>query len=99
MQGNQAGNILAFQINRNFKLLLKNFLELFEDNYNQHDIMIAKMKEVIPAEYHVAIDNCNYLTANRRSYLRKRTLDAGNDRLREVEDFSDKFEVDFVYNR
>ena len=93
-----AKDIFIFQLERNFKLLLKNFLELLEDNYNQHEVMIQKIKNNIPKEYHLIIDNCNYLNDNRKGFLRKKVLD-GNDRLREMEDLVDKFEFGWNGNK
>lgn len=93
-----AQDLLNFQIQRNFKLLLKSFLELLEDNYNQHDTMITKIKESIPQELHGTIDKCNYLTDSRKAFLRKRVLD-GNDRLRELEELlKTRFEITFNGN-
>lgn len=72
---------ILFQINRNIILLYKRYLNLLEDLQEEHINMLNKLNKKIDLE---TLKNVDYFDENKYNYLRKKTLDLGNETVREI---------------
>lgn len=73
---------LVFQIHRNIVNLYKNHLILLEDVSVEHNQMMDKLKNHVAQE---TLDDVDYLSEKKYNYFRKKTLDIGNEAIREFE--------------
>ena len=83
----EVKDILDFQVNRSITALYKQFLVMLEDLHEDHLRSINKMKQ----EGSANPDKYNYLDQAKMDYLRKKTLDSGNDCKREIMTVIDHF--------
>lgn len=83
----EVKDILDFQVNRSITTLYKQFLVMLEDLHEEHLRCINKMKQ----EDSTDLDKYNYLDQSKMDYLRKKTLDSGNDCKREIMTVIDHF--------
>jgi len=81
---------VQFQMQRNLISLYKHHLEIIENLKVDHKFMIKKLKESFPSE---AIDSFDYFDDNKYNYIRKRTLDIGNEAIRDFEKTLEKLDV------
>lgn len=72
---------ILFQINRNIILLYKRYLNLLEDLQEEHVNMLNKLNKKVDLE---TLKNVDYFDENKYNYLRKKTLDLGNETVREI---------------
>ena len=75
--------IKQFQVRRNIISLYKAFLVMLEDLEEEHIQHFGKLYEAFK-NYRITIEQADYFTEDKMSYLRKKVLDAGNDCLRNV---------------
>ena len=87
---NAVKDFLVFQHTRNTTNLYKSHLSIIRDLYEDHAIMMKKLENYIPKE---ALENLNYLTDDKYKYIRKKTLDIGNEAIRDFEKNMDKVDV------
>ena len=73
---------LIFQIHRNIVNLYKQHLVLLEDIAIEHHQMMKKLKDHVDSEY---LETVDYLNKDKYNYLRKKTLDVGNESIRDFE--------------
>ncbi len=73
---------LTFQIHRNIVNLYKQHLVLLQDLALEHDQMIKKLEDHVDKD---TLKNINYLDKQKYNYLRKKTLDVGNEAIRDFE--------------
>ena len=73
---------LTFQIHRNIVNIYKQHLCFIADIRHNHQIMMKKLEKEVPVEY---LEDVNYFTDEEYNYLRKKTLDVGNEAIREFE--------------
>tara|TARA_R100000008_G_C3576595_1_gene165668 strand:+ start:618 stop:917 length:300 start_codon:yes stop_codon:yes gene_type:complete len=73
---------LIFQIHRNIVNLYKQHLVLLEDITVEHSSMIKKLKNHVNPD---VLQDIDYLDKDKYTYLRKKTLDVGNEAIREFE--------------
>ena len=83
-------DFLVFQNTRNTTNLYKTHLSIIRDIYEDHELMLKKLENYVPTE---VLENLNYLTKDKYSYIRKKTLDIGNEAIRDFEKNMDKVEV------
>ena len=83
-------NFIVFQHARNTTNLYKTHLSIIRDIYEDHALMLKKLENYIPRE---ALENLNYLTNDKYNYIRKKTLDIGNEAIRDFEKNMEKLEV------
>ena len=81
---------VQFQMQRNLISLYKHHLEIIENLKVDHKFMIKKLKESFPSE---VIDSFDYFDDNKYNYIRKRTLDIGNEAIRDFEKTLEKLDV------
>jgi hypothetical protein len=87
---NAVKDFLVFQHTRNTINLYKTHLSIIRDLYEDHAIMMKKLKSYAPEE---VVENLNYLTDDKYKYIRKKTLDIGNEAIRDFEKNMSKVEV------
>tara|TARA_R110000824_G_scaffold27407_3_gene93147 strand:- start:2187 stop:2471 length:285 start_codon:yes stop_codon:yes gene_type:complete len=83
----EVKDILDFQVNRSITALYKQFLVMLEDLQEEHLRCVNKIKR----ESSVNLDEYNYLDQTKMDYLRKKTLDSGNNCKREIMTVIDHF--------
>lgn len=79
-------DVLRFQVHRIVTNLFKNQLVLLEDLAQDHDAAMAKLHASLPAEYQPYVKLADYLDEDRGARLRSKTLDAGNEAIRALEE-------------
>lgn len=88
--GERFKEYLIFQIHRNIVNLYKSHLLIVEDLRKDHNIMLRKLQENLPKEY---VENINYFDDEKYDYIRKKTLDIGNNAIRDFENNIENLEV------
>tara|TARA_B110001454_G_C12644627_1_gene402727 strand:- start:579 stop:881 length:303 start_codon:yes stop_codon:yes gene_type:complete len=83
-------DFIIFQHSRNATNLYKTHLSIIRDIYEDHAIMLKKLENYAPSE---VLENLNYLTKDKYSYIRKKTLDIGNEAIRDFEKNMEKVEI------
>jgi hypothetical protein len=73
---------LTFQIHRNIVHLYKQHLVLLQDITIEHQEMMSKLEHHLDKEI---LEDVNYLNKNKLKYYRKKTLDVGNEAIRDFE--------------
>lgn len=99
MEDSKIRQMFLFQLERHFTNLFISFLETLEDQKSKHEIMVDKLKQTIPKEYHNLIDNANYFDEKTFMQLRKRVLDVGNRSLKSAISYAEDFEITVNFNR
>ena len=93
----EPNKLLNLQLKDNTKKLFVDFLTLIEDLHIDHSVNFRKLYEAIPSEYHDLISQADYFGEEKRKYLRKKVLDYGNNTIRNIENDSDKFIINFKF--
>ncbi len=93
----EAETIFRKQCERNTVSLFKGFLMMLEDLQKEHEIHFGKLKRNLPDEYSALIDQADYFDQDKIQHLRKRTLDIGNEAIRNIEGGMENFTIDFVF--
>ena len=73
---------LTFQIHRNIVNIYKQQLVLLQDIVVEHERMINKLRKHVDKK---TLEDVNYLDQEKYNYLRKKTLDVGNEAIRDFE--------------
>jgi hypothetical protein len=93
----EAEDIFRRHCERNTVALFKGFLIMLEDLQKEHEIHFGKLKKNLPDEYSTLIDQADYFDQDKIQHLRKRTLDIGNEAIRNIEGGFENFTIDFVF--
>jgi len=93
----EAETIFRKHCERNTVSLFKGFLMMLEDLQKEHEIHFGKLKRHLPDEYSALIDQADYFDQDKIQHLRKRTLDIGNEAVRNIEGGMENFTIDFVF--
>jgi hypothetical protein len=93
MQHSGLEALLGFQVEKAISSLYKRQLEELENIRAEHLIAMARLKKVVPSQYHESIDIMGFLDDNTYALKRKRILDAGNEAIRSVESQLGKFDI------
>jgi hypothetical protein len=75
--------------------LFKQYLGSLEDLRYQHEVALDRLKETLTPEQ---VEVLNYLDFHRYSMVRKRTLDNGNEIIRDLHNFLENFDVHLKNN-
>lgn len=94
----QANQLLGDLCERNTKALFKGFLILLEDLHKDHELNFNKLKSSMPDKYLPLLDQANYFDEDKMQYLRKKTLDLGNEISRNIESEFQNFTIEFKFN-
>lgn len=81
---------IIFQHHRNTTNLYKAHLGIVRDLFEDHALMLKKLQQYIPEE---ALLNINYLDNKKYNYIRKKTLDLGNEAIRDFESNMEKVDI------
>ena len=92
-----ARALLGDYYGRNTKRLFKTFLVLLEDLKTEHDIHFCKLRKNLP-EHKDLIEQADYFDEDKLQHLRKRTLDIGNETIRNLECELENFTISFTFN-
>ena len=87
---NKVKEILLFQVNRSIVNFYKNHLTMIEDLKREHQPMLKKVEKKTSKEFCESIDTFDN---DKYNYIRKKTLDSGNDIIRELEQNLDKLDI------
>tara|TARA_Y100001963_G_scaffold131472_1_gene188962 strand:- start:5142 stop:5426 length:285 start_codon:yes stop_codon:yes gene_type:complete len=87
---NKVKEILLFQVNRSIVNFYKNHLTMIEDLKREHQTMLKKVEKKTSKEFCESIDTFDN---DKYNYIRKKTLDSGNDIIRELEQNLDKLDI------
>jgi hypothetical protein len=90
---------LDFHTQKEVRIMFKHFLGLLEDLKEQHDISFTKLFESLPDDKKNQIVQADYLDERAFEYLRKKTLDAGNECARAIQTEIAKFDINFKNNK
>jgi hypothetical protein len=90
IDNNDLKDYVQFQMQRNIVCLYKHHLEIIENLKIDHKFMLKKLKESFPSE---VVDSFDYFDDNKYNYIRKRTLDIGNEAIRDFEKTLEKLDV------
>ena len=92
-----AREFLEERGNKRTKSLFKGFLVLLEDLYTDHSIEFNKLKNNLPDQYGSVINQANYFNRDKLQYLRKKTLDLGNEIIRESQNELEHYSIEFNF--
>ncbi len=92
-----AEDILKKCCNRNTVSLFKGFLVMLEDLHKEHQINFNKLKKNLPEGCVPIIEQADYFDNDKLQYLRKRTLDIGNETIRNIESELDYYSIGFTF--
>jgi hypothetical protein len=93
-----AQGIFKKHCQRNTVSLFKGFLVMLEDLQKEHEIHFSKLSKNLPEDYRPLIEQANYFDEDKLQHLRKRTLDIGNEAIRNIEGELDNFTISFTFN-
>ena len=95
---NGFNEYLEFQVNRHSNRLSRGLLNFLEDIRAENEQNIARLKYIIPEEFHSCLDQANVFDENKMQHLRKRILDNGGDFTRDILAELDHYEVQIKFN-
>jgi len=93
----EAEDIFRKCCQRNTVSLFKGFLVMLEDLHKEHQINFYKLKKNLPEDLAPIIEQANYFDSEKLQYLRKRTLDIGNETIRNLELELDNYTIGFTF--
>ena len=92
-----AREFLEESSSKRTKSLFKGFLVLLEDLYTEHSIEFHKLKTNLPEQYSPLVNQANYFNKDKLQYLRKKTLDLGNEIIRESQNDLEHYTIEFNF--
>ena len=92
-----AEDIFRKHCERNTTTLFKGFLMMLEDLQKEHEINFNKLRKNLPDEYAAIIDQADYFDEDKVQHFRKRTLDIGNEAIRNITGGFENFTIDFEF--
>jgi hypothetical protein len=93
----EAENIFRKHCERSTTTLFKGFLMMLEDLQKEHEINFSKLKKNLPEEYGAIIEQADYFDEEKVQHFRKRTLDIGNEAIRNIAGGFENFTIDFEF--
>jgi hypothetical protein len=82
-------NLLIYQIKRYVTKLYKNHLTNLEDIRQEHLASLEKVGGLVDEDF---IKMIHFFDGQKAGYLRKKTLDSGNETIRDIENLLENFE-------
>jgi hypothetical protein len=86
----EANELVETQLKRIITSLFKNFLVIVEDIRQDHLQTVADMSHEFPPEI---LQKWNYLDLPKYSRIRKKVLDDGNEKIREITTLLNSFDI------
>ncbi|NDG53223.1 MAG: hypothetical protein EBY39_09410 [Flavobacteriia bacterium] len=93
----EAEDIFKKCYHRNTVSLFKGFLIILEDLYKEHQINFDKLKNNLPEGCIPVVDQADYFSEDKLKHLRKKTLDIGNETIRNIESELDNYTIGFTF--
>ncbi|MBC8395294.1 MAG: hypothetical protein H8E05_01235 [Bacteroidetes bacterium] len=90
-QSGQIKQVFLWNTKRNFINICKTYLIALEQMKVDHRIFLDKLENEVDPEL---LKKMDYLSEEKYNYIRKQILDAGNDAFRDVENFTDKLDIE-----
>ena len=94
-----AKDFLSDLSDQSIRNLFKGFLTILEQLHLEHRNNFTKLYESLPEKYHDLISMSDYFDEEKFSFYRKKTLDLGNETLRNQLSDIEKFEIKFIFNK
>ncbi len=91
----EPSELLEYQVQKNIKILFKEYLYIMEKVVKEHIDLIDKLKDSLPDQYKTYVDLADFLTDSKYEELRKEILDRGNATIRNTHEEMSKFKVEF----
>lgn len=92
-----AKKSLSDKSNRELAEFYKMMLMMIEDMKIDHDFHYQKLYDNIPQKYHPIINTANHFTEDKKTWIRKRILDFGNNSIRNLQSEIDNYSVSFIF--
>jgi len=89
-QSDQIKEIFLWNTKRGFINICKRYLVALEELKVDHSIFLKKLGQELDPEL---VKKLDYLSEEKYNYIRKQVLDAGNDAFRDVENFTEKLDI------
>jgi hypothetical protein len=89
-EGISFNDYLAFQVRRSIVNLYKFQLAVVEDMRQDHLSMLKKLESKVSKEF---IKDIDYFNADKYNHIRKKTLDVGNEAIRDFESSIEKLDI------
>jgi hypothetical protein len=93
-----AEDIFKKCYHRNTVSLFKGFLVMLEDLHKEHQINFDKLRINLPEGCVPIVEQADYFDERKLQHLRKRTLDIGNETIRNIELEFDNYTIEFTFN-
>ena len=94
-----AEGILKKHCQRNTVSLFKGFLVMLEDLQKEHQIQFNKLRKNLTKDTLPILEQADYFDEEKLQHLRKRTLDIGNETIRNIEGELENFTITFEFNQ
>jgi hypothetical protein len=94
----RAEDIFYDQYKHSVTQLFKGFINILEDLQQDHIRNFNKLRRVLPNDDDL-IELADYFDDDKFNWLRKKTLDLGNDCIRNINDNVEKMEIKFTFRR
>ena len=88
----EESEYLIFQIHRNIVNIYKQHLILLQDIHIEHEEMKKKLENHLDKK---TIEDVDYLSPEKLKYYRKKTLDVGNEAIRDFERSVENLDIQF----
>ena len=92
-----AEDIFKKCCHRNTVSLFKGFLAMLEDLHKEHEINFRKLRNNLPEGCVPIVDQADYFDEDKLQHLRKRTLDIGNETIRNIQGDLDNYTAHFIF--
>jgi len=92
-----AEDIFKKCCHRNTVSLFKGFLVMLEDLHKEHEINFKKLRNNLPEGCVPIVDQADYFDEDKLQHLRKRTLDIGNETIRNILGDLDNYTIAFIF--
>ena len=92
-----AEDIFKKCCHRNTVSLFKGFLVMLEDLHKEHEINFSKLRNNLPEGCVPIVDKADYFDEEKLQHLRKRTLDIGNETIRNIQGDLDNYTIAFTF--
>ena len=94
-----AEDIFKKCCHRNTVSLFKGFLVMLEDLHKEHQINFDKLRYNLPEGCLPVVDQADYFSEEKLQHLRKRTLDIGNETIRNIQGDLDNYTIGFTFKQ
>lgn len=89
-QEEEFRDYFIFQFQRNVVNFYKRHLTVIEDMATEHSVMMRKLEDHVDPKI---LKNIDYFNKEKYNYIRKKTLDAGNEVIRDFEKNIDLLDI------